>query len=284
MALHAADAARTIKRVTMEFGGKSANIICADADVAAASARSHTSYTLNAGQYCEAGSRLLVDRRLEDTVVEHLTPNSSMTSATPSHRRRATTASSMSAPQSGSPAWWSAARPPGRASRPAGSAARTPPARFFPPTVITGAASRQRDRPGRDLRAGGLRAAVRRHQRGHRARERDPLRARRGHPDSSISRVFGSPNGSRSARSGSMTGRPAASRCRLADASSPASGASAAGLDEYLEYKSILSPPGAEERRAPVTRRALRPDLLDHLVDALERDVVDELGHRVLAP
>jgi acyl-CoA reductase-like NAD-dependent aldehyde dehydrogenase len=68
----AADAARTIKRVTMELGGKSANIVCADADVAAASARSHTSYTLNAGQYCEAGSRLLVDRQLEDAVVEHL--------------------------------------------------------------------------------------------------------------------------------------------------------------------------------------------------------------------
>ncbi len=33
----AAEAAQTIKRVTMELGGKSANIVCADADLATAS-------------------------------------------------------------------------------------------------------------------------------------------------------------------------------------------------------------------------------------------------------
>ena len=125
----AADAARTIKRVTMELGGKSANIVCADADIAAASARSHTSYTINAGQYCEAGSRLSSTAG-RGRVVEHLTrtaegmivgdalaPTSELG---PLINER---------PQSGSPGWWSAARPPGRASRPAGSGARTTPAR-----------------------------------------------------------------------------------------------------------------------------------------------------------
>ena len=69
----AAEAARTVKRVTMELGGKSANLILGDADLDAASAGGHFAYTFNAGQYCEAGSRLLVDRRVEDAVLEGLT-------------------------------------------------------------------------------------------------------------------------------------------------------------------------------------------------------------------
>ena len=68
----AAEASQTIKRVTMELGGKSANIVCADADLATALPRSHFAYTMNAGQYCEAGSRLLVDARVHDEVVEGL--------------------------------------------------------------------------------------------------------------------------------------------------------------------------------------------------------------------
>jgi acyl-CoA reductase-like NAD-dependent aldehyde dehydrogenase len=69
----ASEAARTVKRVTMELGGKSANLILGDADLDAASAGSHFSYTFNAGQYCEAGSRLLVYRRVADQVLESMT-------------------------------------------------------------------------------------------------------------------------------------------------------------------------------------------------------------------
>ncbi|UJA20861.1 aldehyde dehydrogenase [Thermoleophilia bacterium SCSIO 60948] len=68
----AALAAATVKRVTMELGGKSANIVLDDAEVAAAAERSHRAYTFNAGQYCEAGSRLLVAARLHDDVVAAL--------------------------------------------------------------------------------------------------------------------------------------------------------------------------------------------------------------------
>ena len=68
----AAEAAQTIKRVTMELGGKSANIVCADAELATAVPRSHFAYTMNAGQYCEAGSRLLVDAQIHDEVVDGL--------------------------------------------------------------------------------------------------------------------------------------------------------------------------------------------------------------------
>ena len=68
----AAEAARTVKRVTMELGGKSANIVCADADPEAAAARAHAAYTFNAGQYCESGSRLLVASELHEELVQRL--------------------------------------------------------------------------------------------------------------------------------------------------------------------------------------------------------------------
>ncbi len=64
----AAGAARTIKRVTLELGGKSANVIFADADLEAAAAAAPLAVFGNAGQDCCARSRILVeqsgDRRL----------------------------------------------------------------------------------------------------------------------------------------------------------------------------------------------------------------------------
>jgi acyl-CoA reductase-like NAD-dependent aldehyde dehydrogenase len=68
----AAEAARTVKRVTMELGGKSANIVCADADPEQAAARAHAAYTFNAGQYCESGSRLIVESSIHDELLERL--------------------------------------------------------------------------------------------------------------------------------------------------------------------------------------------------------------------
>jgi acyl-CoA reductase-like NAD-dependent aldehyde dehydrogenase len=56
----------------MELGGKSANIICADADPEEAAGRAHQAYTFNAGQYCESGSRLLVHTALHDELLERL--------------------------------------------------------------------------------------------------------------------------------------------------------------------------------------------------------------------
>ena len=68
----AAQAAGALKRVTMELGGKSANIVCADADLADTGPRSHLAYTMNAGQYCESGSRLFVERSIHDELAESL--------------------------------------------------------------------------------------------------------------------------------------------------------------------------------------------------------------------
>jgi acyl-CoA reductase-like NAD-dependent aldehyde dehydrogenase len=67
-----AGAAGTIKRVTLELGGKSANIVFADADLEAAAASAPVAVFGNAGQDCCARSRILVERGAYDRFVELL--------------------------------------------------------------------------------------------------------------------------------------------------------------------------------------------------------------------
>jgi len=67
-----AGAAATIKRVTLELGGKSANVIFADADLERAAASAPYSVFDNAGQDCCARSRILVERSVYDRFVELL--------------------------------------------------------------------------------------------------------------------------------------------------------------------------------------------------------------------
>ncbi len=62
----AAAAAATIKRVTLELGGKSANVVFADADLDAAAAAAPMAVFGNAGQDCCARSRILVQRSVLD--------------------------------------------------------------------------------------------------------------------------------------------------------------------------------------------------------------------------
>jgi acyl-CoA reductase-like NAD-dependent aldehyde dehydrogenase len=59
-------AAQSIKRVTLELGGKSANIVFADADLEAAAAAAPLAVFGNAGQDCCARSRILVERSAVD--------------------------------------------------------------------------------------------------------------------------------------------------------------------------------------------------------------------------
>jgi len=65
-------AAATIKRVTLELGGKSANLIFADADLEAAAAAAPYAVFGNAGQDCCARSRILVERSAYDRFLELL--------------------------------------------------------------------------------------------------------------------------------------------------------------------------------------------------------------------
>jgi acyl-CoA reductase-like NAD-dependent aldehyde dehydrogenase len=68
----AAGAASTIKRVTLELGGKSPNLVFADADLEAAAAASPAAVFGNAGQDCCARSRILVERSVLDEFMSHL--------------------------------------------------------------------------------------------------------------------------------------------------------------------------------------------------------------------
>lgn len=65
-------AAERIIPVTLELGGKSANIIFADAALDSAVAGALAAFTGNAGQVCSAGTRLLVQREVHDEVVRRL--------------------------------------------------------------------------------------------------------------------------------------------------------------------------------------------------------------------
>lgn len=69
----AAAAADRVIPSTLELGGKSANIVFADADLDEAVAGAVKASMVNAGQICSAGTRLLVDERISARFVERLT-------------------------------------------------------------------------------------------------------------------------------------------------------------------------------------------------------------------
>ncbi|RYF61820.1 MAG: aldehyde dehydrogenase [Comamonadaceae bacterium] len=62
-------AAATLKHVTVELGGKSANLIFADADIESAVQAAISGFVYNTGQFCMAGTRLLVERPIYEDVV-----------------------------------------------------------------------------------------------------------------------------------------------------------------------------------------------------------------------
>ncbi len=65
-------AAERVIPVTLELGGKSPDIVFADADLAAAASGAVRGFTVNAGQACIAGTRILVERSIHDRFVELL--------------------------------------------------------------------------------------------------------------------------------------------------------------------------------------------------------------------
>src|SRR5207244_162329 len=66
--------ARQVKRLTLELGGKSANMVFADADLERAAATAPYAVFDNAGQDCCARSRILVQRSVLDRFMELLEP------------------------------------------------------------------------------------------------------------------------------------------------------------------------------------------------------------------
>ena len=81
-------AAGNLKRVTLELGGKSANIIFPDADLDAAVKAAGAGIFFNSGQVCSAGSRILVHEAVYDEVVERLAARAKVDPARRSARRR----------------------------------------------------------------------------------------------------------------------------------------------------------------------------------------------------
>ncbi|HND31255.1 MAG TPA: aldehyde dehydrogenase family protein, partial [Myxococcota bacterium] len=65
-------AAGSLKKLSLELGGKSPNIIFADADLPAAARAAARAIFYNQGEICTAGSRLLVEESVKDQVLEHL--------------------------------------------------------------------------------------------------------------------------------------------------------------------------------------------------------------------
>jgi len=65
-------AAETVKRVTLELGGKSPNIVFADADLDAAAKGAYTGIFYGKGEVCAAGSRLFVEETVHGELLERL--------------------------------------------------------------------------------------------------------------------------------------------------------------------------------------------------------------------
>src|SRR5215831_5361398 len=64
--------ADTLKRITLELGGKSPNIVFPDADIESAIRGATTGIFYGKGEVCAAGSRLLVDKSIKDQFMEKL--------------------------------------------------------------------------------------------------------------------------------------------------------------------------------------------------------------------
>jgi phenylacetaldehyde dehydrogenase len=73
--IHAA--AGNLKKVSLELGGKSPNIILDDADIDAAIPGAASAIFFNQGQTCCAGSRLFIDKKIFDKVVDGVAQNAS---------------------------------------------------------------------------------------------------------------------------------------------------------------------------------------------------------------
>jgi aldehyde dehydrogenase (NAD+) len=73
------EAAATVKKVSLELGGKSPNVIFADADVGAAIRGAATGIFYGKGEVCAAGSRILVERGIYEDVVAALADRAAKT-------------------------------------------------------------------------------------------------------------------------------------------------------------------------------------------------------------
>ena len=211
----AVQAARDFKKVTLELGGKSPQIVLGDANLEAVIPGLAQGFFGNQGEICAAGTRILVQRELYDDVVEGLgqaaravqlgdpfdegTQMGALINA--KQRERVSPATSRRAPRR-APTLVAGGGTPDRKGF------------FVEPTVFAGGGNHLDDRPGGDLRARRARAPVRRAGGGDRDRQRHALRPRRLHLDDEPRRgPTASPRRSRPAACGSTAARRPTRAC-----------------------------------------------------------------------
>ena len=245
-----AGCADQVKRVTLELGGKSANIVFADADLEVAAASAPGGVFDNAGQDCCARSRILVERSVYDRFMELLEPAvQSFRVANPDRRGR----------PDGSADQRAAARD--RAVLRRGRRGRRRVPRRPPPTAPASGIRRpsccpvaRRDRVWQEEVFGPVVAVlpVRRRGRRDHGGQRQPVRACRARsgPATSAARCA-SRVASRPETSASTPTRRCATRHRSEDSSSPGSAASSARTPSTPSPKSrTSSSPSATRSRA----------------------------------
>ena len=158
----AIEAARDFRRVTLELGGKSPQIVLADADLDAVLPGVAIGFFANQGEICAAGTRILVARELYDDVVDGLADAARGVRLGDPFDEATTMGALINGKQRDRVTGYIAqgtrrgrrARHRRRAARPAGLLRRA--------DGLRRREQRHRDRAGRDLRAGRARAAVRR--------------------------------------------------------------------------------------------------------------------------
>ncbi|MEU9342155.1 aldehyde dehydrogenase family protein [Streptomyces sp. NPDC048278] len=128
-----------VKRVTLELGGKSPNLVFADADLEAAAAAAPMSFLDNSGQDCCARTRILVQRSVHDRFLELLAPAiESVTVGDPADERTDMGPLISRAQLERVRSYVDADAPGIRGKAPEG------PGFWFPPTVLTGVDPRAR--------------------------------------------------------------------------------------------------------------------------------------------
>ena len=163
--------AAQVKRVTLELGGKSANIVFDDCDLERAAATAPYGVFDNAGQDCCARSRILVQRSVYDRFMELLEPAVKGVVVGDPASRDTEMGPLVSRPHCDT----GVAYVPDDAPVAFRGSAPTGPGFWFPPTVLTPQRT-DRTRHRGDLRPGRHRAAVRRRGRRDRAGQRHRLR------------------------------------------------------------------------------------------------------------
>ena len=224
-----AKAGRALKRVTLELGGKSPNIILPDADLEAAIKGAFTGIYFNSGQACNAATRLFVPKAMFDDVVGALAEQAKATTPGPGLDPKTFVGPLVSAEQHDRVRGYidagkaEAELVAGGGDRPDGDGY------FVEPTLFTRDRRRRHDRARGDLRPGARRPALRDARGGRRARQRQRVRPRRGRLDAATSPTrTASPRCCAPARSTSTPGARRTRRRRSAASRPPASAASTA--------------------------------------------------------